>query len=67
MYPTIFQEQLDHIVVPEPGTVAIFQHKIRHEGAIIGKEVTYAIRTEAIYGIEPSARPPPIYSTVSLN
>jgi hypothetical protein len=50
---TMFQEQLDQVVVPKSGTVAIFQHKIRHEGAIIRKGVKYAMRTEAIYGIDP--------------
>ena len=50
---TIFQEQLDQVVVPKSGTVGIFQHKIRHDRAIVRKGVKYAMRTEAIYGIDP--------------
>ncbi len=46
---TIFQEQLDQIVVPKPGRVAIFQHKIRHEGSEVRKGIKYAMRTEVIY------------------
>jgi len=48
---TIFQEQLEQIVVPKTGAVAIFQHKIRHEGAVVRQGIKYAMRTEVIYGL----------------
>ena len=48
---TIFQEQVEQIVVPKAGMVAIFQHKIRHEGAIVRRGIKYAMRTEVIYGL----------------
>jgi prolyl 4-hydroxylase len=48
---TIFQEQLEQIVIPKPGRVAIFQHKIRHEGAVVRQGTKYAMRTEVIYGL----------------
>jgi hypothetical protein len=47
---TIFQEQIEQIVIPKPGMVAIFQHKICHEGAVVRRGIKYAMRTEAIYG-----------------
>lgn len=42
-------EQIEEIVVPRPGRVAIFQHKIRHEGCIVSRGTKYAMRTEVIY------------------
>lgn len=47
---TIFQEQLEQTVIPETGMAAIFQHKIRHEGAMVYRGTKYAMRTEVIYG-----------------
>lgn len=46
---TRFMEQIEEIVVPRPGRVAIFQHKIRHEGCIVSRGTKYAMRTEVIY------------------
>jgi prolyl 4-hydroxylase len=54
---TQFLEQLDEIVVPEPGLVAIFQHKIRHEGRPVRRGTKYAMRTDVVYeGDEPIVR-----------
>jgi predicted 2-oxoglutarate/Fe(II)-dependent dioxygenase YbiX len=47
---TIFQEQIEQIVIPKAGMVAIFQHKICHEGAVVRRGIKYAMRTEVIYG-----------------
>lgn len=46
---TLFIEQLDEIVKPQPGRVAIFQHKIRHEGCEVRHGTKYAMRTDVIY------------------
>lgn len=46
---TRFQEHLDHVLVPQRGMVAIFQHKVRHEGCLVRAGVKYAMRTDAIY------------------
>lgn len=46
---TRFMEQLDACVVPEPGRVAIFQHKLRHAGEEVIRGTKYAMRTDAIY------------------
>lgn len=46
---TRFMEQLEGEVVPEPGRVAIFQHKIRHEGCPVISGTKYAMRTDVIY------------------
>ena len=47
---TRFQEQIEETVVPKPGRVAIFQHKIRHEGCIVRNGTKYAMRTDVLYG-----------------
>ena len=46
---TRFTEQLDQLVVPEPGLAAIFQHKLRHEGREVTRGRKYALRTDALY------------------
>ena len=46
---TRFMEQLEDVIVPKPGLVAIFQHKIRHEGCEVLSGTKYALRTDAIY------------------
>lgn len=46
---TRFMEQLDATVVPHPGTVAIFQHKVRHEGMPVLRGRKYAFRSDVLY------------------
>lgn len=46
---TKFTEQIEKTVVPKTGMVAIFQHKIRHEGCEVRRGIKYAIRTDTIY------------------
>lgn len=46
---TRFLEQLDEVIVPEPGLVAIFQHKVRHEGCVVTSGTKYAMRTDLIF------------------
>lgn len=46
---TVFQEQLDRTVVPEAGMVAVFQHKLRHEGRPVLHGTKYAMRSDVIY------------------
>ncbi len=51
---TRFQEQIEQTVIPKLGTVAIFQHKIRHEGCPVRRGIKYAMRSEVIYeALEP--------------
>ena len=49
---TRFMEQLEATISPKPGLVAIFQHKIRHEGCQVLRGTKYALRTDAIYTLE---------------
>jgi hypothetical protein len=46
---TRFCEQLDQVVVPRAGLVAIFQHKLRHEGCVVRRGSKYAMRTEVVF------------------
>lgn len=46
-------EQLEEVVTPKPGLVAVFQHKVRHEGCEVLSGTKYAFRTDVIYGIDP--------------
>lgn len=46
---TKFMEQLEETVVPRAGSVAIFQHKVRHEGCELVRGRKYAMRTDVIY------------------
>lgn len=46
---TRFVEQVEVTVVPCPGRVAIFQHKIRHEGCAVVGGTKYAMRTDVLY------------------
>ncbi|MBP0017337.1 MAG: 2OG-Fe(II) oxygenase [Cyanobacteria bacterium SBLK] len=49
---TRFMEQLEAMIIPKPGLVAIFQHKIRHEGCPVLSGTKYALRTDAIYSLD---------------
>lgn len=46
---TRFSGQVEQVVVPEPGLVAIFQHKVRHEGCAVRSGTKYAMRTEVVF------------------
>ena len=46
---TRFTEQLNQIVKPEPGLVAVFQHKLRHEGCVVRSGIKYAMRTDVVF------------------
>ena len=46
---TRFMEQIEEVVVPQAGLVAVFQHKIRHEGCEVRAGVKYAFRTDVLY------------------
>jgi len=46
---TRFMEQLEQVVTPRTGSVAVFQHKIRHEGCPMVWGSKYAIRSDVIY------------------
>ena len=46
---TRFMEQLNAVVQPKVGKVAIFQHKIRHEGCVVTSGIKYAMRTDVMY------------------
>ena len=54
---TRFIEPVDRLVVPRAGLVAVFQHKLRHEGCPVRSGTKYAMRTDVIYeGDEPIVR-----------
>jgi len=46
---TRFLEQVEQTVIPQAGMVAIFQHKIRHEGRPVLRGTKYAMRSDVIY------------------
>jgi hypothetical protein len=46
---TRFVQQLERVVRPQRGLVAIFQHKIRHEGCEVRRGNKYAMRTDVVY------------------
>ncbi len=46
---TRFQEQIEMVVEPKPGMVAVFQHKIRHEGCAVLHGTKYAMRSDVFY------------------
>jgi len=46
---TAFHEQLDAVIQPRAGRVAVFQHKIRHEGRPVLRGTKYAMRSDVIY------------------
>jgi prolyl 4-hydroxylase len=46
---TRFMEQLDEVVRPKRGSVAVFQHKLRHEGCPVLRGTKYALRSDVIY------------------
>ena len=48
---TRFSEELNEVIKPAPGLVAIFQHKLRHEGCSVRSGTKYVIRTDTVYGI----------------
>jgi len=47
---TAVHEQVEQTVIPKPGRVAIFQHKLRHEGRPVTRGRKYAMRTDVVYG-----------------
>ena len=53
---TVFMEQLDEVVTPQPGLVALSQHKIRHEGCAIRRGVKYAMRSDVYYDAPSTVR-----------
>ncbi len=48
---TRFMEQFDQTLTPRAGRVAIFQHKLRHEGRPVVRGTKYAMRSDVIYGV----------------
>jgi prolyl 4-hydroxylase len=46
---TRFQEQIEQTIIPKRGMVAIFQHKIRHEGCLVRRGIKYVMRSDVIY------------------
>jgi prolyl 4-hydroxylase len=46
---TRFEEQFDEVVVPRRGMVAVFQHKLRHEGCAVLAGTKYAMRSDVVY------------------
>lgn len=46
---TRFQEQFERTLVPKRGMVAVFQHKLRHEGCAVRSGTKYAMRSDVIY------------------
>ena len=46
---TRFQEQIEQTIIPKRGMVAIFQHKIRHEGCPVRRGIKYGMRSDVIY------------------
>lgn len=46
---TRFSEQLSETLVPRAGLVALFQHKLRHEGCPVTRGTKYLIRTDVLY------------------
>ena len=46
---TRFVEQVDQLVRPRRGMVALFQHKVRHEGCEVKRGSKYAMRSDVIY------------------
>lgn len=51
---TAFCEQIDQLVTPRAGMVALFQHKIRHEGRPVLTGIKYAMRTDVVYEADDS-------------
>lgn len=49
---THFTEQLDERVQPKTGRVAVFQHKLRHEGCPVIQGTKYAVRSDVIYAAD---------------
>ena len=41
--------RVDEVVVPRAGRVAVFQHKLRHEGRPVLSGIKYAMRSDVIY------------------
>lgn len=46
---TRFVEPLEHTLVPRSGLVAVFQHKVRHEGCAVRAGRKYVVRSDVIY------------------
>ena len=54
---TVFQEQFDETVVPKIWMVAVFQHKLRHEGRPVLKGTKYALRADVSYDADADRGP----------
>lgn len=48
---TRFLEPLVATVTPRAGRVAVFQHKLRHEGCEVRRGTKYAMRSDVVYGV----------------
>lgn len=46
---TRFMEQVEQVVRPKAGMVALFQHKVRHEGCEVRRGTKYVMRSDVIY------------------
>lgn len=46
---TQFHQELRATIRPRPGRVAVFQHKVNHEGRPVTSGVKYALRTDVFY------------------
>jgi Rps23 Pro-64 3,4-dihydroxylase Tpa1-like proline 4-hydroxylase len=46
---TRFYEQIERTIAPRAGSVAIFQHKLRHEGCELRRGSKYAMRSDVFY------------------
>ncbi len=44
-----FSDQIDRTIVPRAGSVAVFQHKLRHEGCEVLRGSKYAMRADVLY------------------
>ena len=40
---------IETVITPRPGRVALFQHKVRHEGCEVTRGTEYAMRTDVLY------------------
>ena len=56
---TVFVEHVEATVQPKPGLVALFQHKVRHEGREVTRGRKFAMRADALY-----RAPHPIHLTL---
>lgn len=55
---TRFLEEIEEVVVPKAGRVALFQHKLRHEGCEVRRGTKYAMRSDVVYRLPIAAERP---------